>query len=464
MAVSGGPPVSLFESGDRVAILGLGASGTAAARLVHRLGGDVYASDASGGADQREAVERLAAEGIAAEAGGHDIERILASQLVVTSPGIDPASDVRRAAEDAGLRTVAEVELAFRHLRSRVIAITGTNGKTTATAMCGHVMADAGLSSITAGNIGRPLSDVALLEEQPDWVVVELSSFQLGDLQCFAPTIGMLLNLAPDHLDRYGDLDRYYADKTRLFANATDASRWLLNGDDPAVLGLARGVDGHRYVVQLAPHEDEGAYVDEEGWMTRRAEGRTQRWLHTSDLQLLGRHNWSNALFAGLGAALAGCSAAAVGRGLATFQGLPHRLKPVGEFDGVLWVNDSKGTNISATRVALEAFDRPLVLLLGGRHKGELYTSLLPAVAKVRAVVAYGESAPLIVRDLGDHVDLEVANGFKEAIRRARARARAGDVALLSPACSSYDMFPSYTARGDAFEEYVKTLHAEKLS
>jgi UDP-N-acetylmuramoylalanine--D-glutamate ligase len=291
-----------------------------------------------------------------------------------------------------------------------------------------------------------------------------LSSFQLADLESFAPAIGILLNLAPDHLDRYADLDRYYADKARLFSNATAASRWVLNGDDPAVLDLARGVEGHRYLVRLEPHEDDGAFVDEEGWLTQRVGGRIERWLHTADLQLLGRHNWSNALLAGLGAALAGCAAAAVGEGLSTFRGLPHRLKPVGEFDNVLWVNDSKGTNISATRVALEAFDRPLVVLLGGRHKGEPYTSLLPAVADARAVVVYGESAPLIVRALGDHVDLEVANGFREAIRRARSLARPGDVVLLSPACSSYDMFPSYAVRGEAFEEYVRTLHEEETS
>ncbi|MDX1395244.1 MAG: UDP-N-acetylmuramoyl-L-alanine--D-glutamate ligase [Gemmatimonadota bacterium] len=458
-----------FERGDRVAVLGLGASGVAAARLASALGARVYASDASAASGPREAASVLGAEGIDAEAGGHDLAKILDSRLVVTSPGIDPATEVRSAVTAAGIRTIAEVELAYRRLSSRVIAITGTNGKTTATALCGHVLEQAGVSALTAGNIGRPLSEVALLERQPDWVVVELSSFQLADLDQFASAIGVLLNLAPDHLDRYANLERYYADKARLFANATDESLWVLNGDDAAVLDLAKGVPGRRHLTYAAaprPGEDEGAvagraFVDAGGWLVCDLGGEVERWVRTNDLRLIGRHNWSNALLAGVAARLAGCSAADVGRGLASFEGLPHRLRSVREIDGVMWVNDSKATNISATRVALEAFDRPLVVLLGGRHKGEPYTSLLPAVAGARAVVAYGESAPIIVRELGPHVELEVANGFEEAMRKARGLARAGDVVLLSPACSSYDMFPSYAVRGDTFEEHVHAMRPE---
>jgi len=454
----------LFEPGDRVAVLGLGASGTAAARLAHRLGAAVYASDAADGTSQVEAVEHLRSEGIDAEAGTHDLARILASRLVVTSPGIDPATEVRSAVREAGLRTVAEIEVAFRSLRSKVIGITGTNGKTTTTALCGHLLRTGGIDAVTAGNIGRPLSDVAIEETQPDWVVVELSSFQLGDLDSFASTIGILLNLAPDHLDRYPDVERYYADKARLFANATDESLWVLNADDPTVLQLAHAVPGRRCLVSLEPVPGDGAFVDEDGWMVQRIDGRTERWLRAAELPLLGRHNLENALLAGAGAALAGCGAEAIGEGLASFEALPHRLRPVGEYDGVLWINDSKATNVSATRVALEAFERPVVLLLGGRHKGEPYTSLLPGLVDARGVVAFGEAAPIIVRELGGGVRLEVANGLDEAIRVARGLARPGDAVLLSPACSSYDMFPNYAVRGDAFEAAVRALHAQEVT
>jgi len=451
----------LFEAGESVAILGLGASGTAAARLVHALGGRVYASDAGAGERQTEAAEGLRAEGIDAEAGRHDVGRILGARLVVTSPGIDPSSEVRQAVAEARVRTVAEVEVAARHVRSRVIGITGTNGKTTTTALCGHLLREAGLEAITAGNIGRPLSEVAILEHHPEWVVVELSSFQLADLETFTPNIGMLLNLAPDHLDRYSSLERYYADKARLFANATDDSLWVLNGEDDAVGELIRSVPGARHFAALAPHDQEGAFLDAEGWLCRRAGDELERWLRAEDLRLLGRHNVMNALIAGLGAALAGCAPAAIGRGLASFEGLPHRLRPVGEFERVLWINDSKGTNLSATKVALESFDRPLVVVLGGRHKGEPYTSLLPSLEGARGVVAFGEAAPLIVRHLADRVPLEVANGLEEAITRARSLAQPGDVVLFSPACSSYDMFPSYAVRGDSFEATVRTLYRD---
>ncbi len=458
MGANGTP--DLFAAGDPVAVLGLGVSGSAAARLVHALGGRVYASDASGGPRQLEAVERLRTEGIDAEAGRHDLDRILSARLVVTSPGIAPSAEVRRAVDDAALPVVAEVEVAFRHLRSRVIGITGTNGKTTATALCGHLLETAGVDAITAGNIGRPLSEIALMDAQPDWVVVELSSFQLADLRAFKPAVGVLLNLAPDHLDRYPSVDRYYADKARLFANADDQSRWALNGDDATVRDMAKHADGQRFYASLTPHDEPGAYLDEAGGLVGRLGGEPEPWIAARDLRLLGRHNVMNALLAGLAAGLAGCDAKALGAGLASFEPLPHRLQPVGEFDDVLWVNDSKGTNVSATRVALEAFPAPLIALLGGRHKGEPYASLIPALeAHARAVIAYGEAAPQIVSELGEVVPLKVAGSMEQLVRMARELAQPGDVVLFSPACSSYDMFPNYEVRGRAFADAVRAAH-----
>lgn len=450
----------LFETGDRVAVLGLGVSGTAAARLIAELGGDVYASDAFAGPKQERAAEALRSEGVDAETGRHDLERILASDLVVTSPGIDPSTEVRRAVREAGLRTVAEIEVAFRELRSRVIGITGTNGKTTSTALCGHLLESAGIDSMTAGNIGLPLSEIARREHHPDWVVVELSSFQLADLESFAPDIGVLLNLAPDHLDRYASVDRYYEDKSRLFANATEDSRWVVNLDDPRVMEMVRHVPGARHGASLEPHDEEGAFLDGEGWLCQRLGGEVARWTRVDTLQLLGLHNVMNALLAGTAAALAGSPPGRIGEGLREFRGLPHRLQPVGEFEGVLWVNDSKATNVSATRVALGAFRRPVIALLGGRHKGEPYGSLLPLLEEhARAVVAFGEAAPRIVRELGDAVPLHVASGIEQVAREAKERAEPGDVVLFSPACSSYDMFPNYEERGRAFERAVRDLY-----
>jgi UDP-N-acetylmuramoylalanine--D-glutamate ligase len=450
----------LFEVGDRVAVLGLGVSGASAARLIHARGGAVYASDAFDGPGQTAAAEELRRLGIDAEIGRHDLDRILASDLVVTSPGIDPNAEVRQAVADSGLRTVAEIEVAFRNLESRVIGITGTNGKTTATALCGHLLKTTGLDATTAGNIGRPLSDVAILDAQPDWVVVELSSFQLADQETFRPDVGVLLNLAPDHLDRYPSLERYYGDKRRLFANATADCCWVINLDDGEVVEMAKDVAGHHYFASLTPHDLEGTFLGEDGWLTQRLDGQLERWTPEEQLRLVGRHNVMNALLAGLAAALAGCEAERIGQGLATFEGLPHRLQPIGVFDGVRWINDSKGTNVSAARVAIRAFQQPVIVVLGGRHKGEPYTSLLPVLKEhARAVIAFGEAAPRIVRELGDHVPLHVESGVGGVVRCAKKLAREGDVVVFSPACSSFDMFPDYKERGLAFERAVRELH-----
>ncbi|MFW6089939.1 MAG: Mur ligase family protein, partial [Gemmatimonadota bacterium] len=218
-----------FRPGAKVSVLGLGVSGTAAARLAARREAEVYASDAFAGVEQSSAAEALRAEGIEAEAGRHDMDRILKSDLVVVSPGISPFSDVRQRISAAGIRTIAEVELAYGALRSRVIGITGTNGKTTTTQLAADVLEASGTSAVAGGNIGRPLSWTAIEDEQPDWVVVELSSFQLADLESFRMDIGAMLNLAPDHLDRYRDLQAYYADKQRLFSAGGPETSWVLN-------------------------------------------------------------------------------------------------------------------------------------------------------------------------------------------------------------------------------------------
>ncbi|HKK28156.1 MAG TPA: UDP-N-acetylmuramoyl-L-alanine--D-glutamate ligase [Gemmatimonadota bacterium] len=448
-----------FRPGDRVAILGLGRSGTAAARLVAARGGEVYASDRVAGESQVAAAESLEAEGIDAEAGGHDVERVVAADLVIVSPGIGPATEIRRAVREAGVRTLAEIEVAWRFLESRTVAITGTNGKTTTTALCGHLLERAGLDAVTAGNIGRALSDLALEEDQPDWVVLEVSSFQLADIDRFRPDIGVLLNLAPDHLDRYRNVDSYYEDKARLFENGTPESRWVLNADDDEVLRLAHGAVGERYLFSAEGALEEGAYVDEAGDMRLEIPGRSERWCGVGDLRLVGRHNVADALAAGLAGALTGCEGPDIGAGLTTFRALPHRLQPVARGPGdVLWVNDSKATNVSATSVALRAFDRPLVLLMGGRGKGEPYGSLVPLLEDhVRALVAFGESAPQIVAELGQAVpEVRVEAGMEGVVQAASELARPGDVVLFSPACASFDMFRDYEARGEAFVEAVR--------
>jgi UDP-N-acetylmuramoylalanine--D-glutamate ligase len=432
-----------------VAVIGLGKSGTAATRLLVREGVRVYASDASPAPYAGAAAEALRAlRGVEVELGRHDPAKIRSAAAVVVSPGVPPDAAPLAVARAAGVPVVAELDLGFRALKGvRCIAVTGTNGKTTTTALIAHLLGHAGLRAETAGNIGRPLSDVALAADPPQWLAVEVSSFQLHDSPSFAPEIGVLTNLAPDHLDRYPDVAAYYGDKRLLFRNATDASVWVLNGDDPLVLELAVGARGRQVRFSLRGPSD--GWYDAAERSLRLGGGELMR---REALPLLGLHNVANALAAGLAVQETGIGPAAIADGLRTFQPLPHRLEPVAEVNGVRWINDSKATNIASTVVAIEAMDRPFVLLLGGRHKGEPYTRLAPLLReRCRLVVAYGEAGPVVERDLAGQVPLERGGDFADVIARARRAARSGDAVLLSPACSSYDMFANYEERGAAF-------------
>jgi UDP-N-acetylmuramoylalanine--D-glutamate ligase len=284
-------------------------------------------------------------------------------------------------------------------------------------------------------------------------MAVELSSFQLHDMIAIRATVGVLTNLAPDHLDRYASLDEYYRDKARLFQHASSQSVWVSNADDAASRERVEGVNGTHLRFTTRRRAD-GWYDRDAGRLMLEGEALLPR----AELSLLGDHNVANALAASLAARKMGVDASRIAEGLRTFRALPHRLEPVREVDGVLWINDSKATNIASTEVAVAAMARPFVLLLGGRHKGEPYTRLGRALARgARAVVAYGEAGPIVQQDLaGAGVSVVAAEGFDDVVRRARALARAGDAVLLSPACSSYDMFNNYEERGRRFREIVE--------
>jgi UDP-N-acetylmuramoylalanine--D-glutamate ligase len=349
------------------------------------------------------------------------------------------------------------VEIALNFLEAvRVIAITGTNGKTTTTALIAHLLRGLDLEAVEAGNIGTPLSEVAIREHQPRWISLEMSSFQLHDTPSLKPDVGVLTNLSPDHLDRYSTVEEYYADKARLFVNANGDSVWVVNDDDEAVKRMVSDVAGHKYPFSLTS-EASGYFDSARAQLIVLGAPLLQR----KDLPLLGPHNVANALAASLAVMVADRShqtqkaRKGIAAALRTFRSLPHRLELVGEFRGVQWINDSKATNVSSTAVAIDGMERPTVLLLGGRHKGEAYTPLAEAVRrKVKKVIAFGEAAPIIATDLRPVVDVvRLGSDFDEVIRAARGAARAGEAVLLSPACSSYDMFSNYEERGERFRE-----------
>jgi UDP-N-acetylmuramoylalanine--D-glutamate ligase len=454
-----------------VAVIGLGRSGQSVSALLRRAGARVYASDAA--ATDPGTVTRLAAIGVDAKGGGHDLDRIGVAAAVVVSPGVPPDAPPLVRARQKNIPIVSEIEVALSFLAStKFIAITGTNGKSTVTALAAHLLRALGLDAVAAGNIGTPLSEVALTVPPPAWVALELSSFQLHDTPSIAPIVGVLTNLAPDHLDRYDTLEEYYFDKMRLFTDASTSSVWVTNADDAEVERRTATVPGRRYrfsmidshadagplavaneYVLVSPDFTSSVLVDE---YTLLGNG----FISADDVPLLGRHNIANVLCASLAVAVADPAHATpdalamLADGIRTFKALPHRLEIVGELGGVVWIDDSKATNVSSARVAIDAMTRPTVVLLGGKHKNEPYTALLDGLTEhASLVIAYGEAAPIIEADLAGHVPLvRLGSSFHDVISCARAAARPGGAVLLSPACSSYDMFTNYEERGDTFK------------
>lgn len=442
--------------GARVGVLGLARSGEAVARLLAAKGASVYASDAGESAALVEAAERLVGLGVEVEVGRHDPERLAACEWLVTSPGIPPEAPVFALEAAAGKPVVAEIEVAFRFAGAPVAAITGTNGKTTTTALLGAIAREGGLAVEVAGNIGRAFSDAVLAAGPVEWYVVEASSFQLAGIDAFRPRVAVVLNLAPDHLDRYPDFESYAADKARIAENLESGDDLVLDGEDPVVAALGARRPARRHHVHRTAPVERGATV-EDGWIVLVDEPVEGRVLPVERLRIPGAHNLQNAMAATVAAARMGVAREAIAAALASFPGVPHRLEVVHEEGGVTWVNDSKATNVGSAEVALEAFDRPLVVILGGRHKGSPYGPLRPGLdRRARRVLAIGEASATIAAELADVVDVEELGTLERAVERAREIAEPGDVVLLSPACSSYDQFAHYEERGDAFRALAR--------
>jgi UDP-N-acetylmuramoylalanine--D-glutamate ligase len=429
----------------------------AACRLLRRFGVPVYASDAA----RSEALEvesrKLRVEGVDVQLGGHDLTRIAKAKVVVVSPGVPPSAPPLVAAGKAGVLVISELDFAAHSLpNTKLIVTTGTKGKSTTSSIIAAMLEANGLGpGAVAGNIGLALSDVALRDQHPAWLAVEASSFQLHDSPALAPAAGVLTNLSPDHLDRYDSVEAYYADKRRLFRNATAESRWVSNGDDSAVVAMASGVAGtHERFSLDVPLAD--AWFDRSGqWLVLRGMPLIRR----ADLKLLGDHNVANALAAALALPPDLADRDAIAAALKQFKPLHHRLEPVREVGGVLWVNDSKATTVSAALSGVQSVGRPVVLLLGGRDKGGDFRELVPALKGARGVIAYGEVGERVARELNGSVAVARETGdFGTVLSRARDLAQPGDAVLLSPACSSFDMFANAEQRGEQFTAWVQAL------
>jgi UDP-N-acetylmuramoylalanine--D-glutamate ligase len=442
-------------TGKRVTVAGAARSGIAAARLLVARGAHVTLSDRRTDVPEAEPLRRI---GVTLELGGHLVDTFASADLVVLSPGVPLDQDAVRAARERGVPVVGELDLAFRWLQGRVIAITGTKGKSTTTTLTGRILQAAGFSVAVGGNIGQPLS-AQVDASTPDTLhVVEASSFQLELTEAFHPWIAVMLNLSPDHLDRHAGFEAYLAAKARIFRNQ-DTDDWVVvNADDPAVLDLSsRGRARKRLVSSAAIPE--GVCVEGD-WIVERRPESTARLVPLSAIHLQGPHLLEDVLAAAAVGAIVGAGSEAITAAVGGFYGLEHAMEFVATFDGVTFVNDSKATNVEAARRSIESFDQGgLIAILGGRFKGGDLGLLRDALrTRARAVVAIGEARPLVRAALSGAVDVYEAESLEAAVDDAFLRAKPRGVVLLAPACASFDMFQDYAERGRRFKEEVARL------
>ena len=448
---------STFSVADaHVVVVGAARSGIAAAELLARRGAQVTLSEARQTVDA--ALPRLRAAGVSVELGGHQPKTLASADLVVLSPGVSPRLPVIDEARRRGTPVISEVELAARWLRGRIVAVTGTKGKTTTTTLTGRMIDADGRYALVGGNIGTALSS-QVDESAPDAIhVVEVSSFQLELTQTFHPWIAVFLNLSPDHLDRHASFEAYTDAKARIFANQTSNDAMVINADDPLVLQIARRGRARQVPFALTSSIDEGVVVSRDS-VAYRSPTAEHPLVPLSAVHLPGRHLLSDVLAASAAGWVVGVSADAMTRAVSTFEGIEHALEPVGEVDGVRFVNDSKATNVVAARAAVECFDRGLVVIMGGRFKGGDLSELEPPLmARATAVVVIGEAREQIRTVLGSCLDIQEAETMRDAVRSAFALARPGGTVLLAPACASLDMFDSYADRGRVFKKEVAAL------
>jgi UDP-N-acetylmuramoylalanine--D-glutamate ligase len=446
----------------KIFILGGARSGVAAALLAAKVGAIPFVSELKSEEENRDSIEVLKKNRIEYECGRNSLERIREFDLLVLSPGVHLKEDVIRGIEDSGVKVVSELEFASMFVDVPVIAITGTNGKSTTTALIGHILNRANMRAFVGGNIGNPLSYMPLSDIRYDFAVVEVSSFMLENIDSFRPSIVVFTNISPDHLDKYGSYDEYKEAKLRVFKNLDSNSRVILNRDCEELVAMTEGfVCTRMYFSKYRKGEAEiFAERREDGLeIVFSFDGKSGR-MGYKNIYLVGEHNLENVLASALATLVAGVEPRCVEDGINSFEGLEHRIEFVREIRGVRFYNDSKATNVDSAVVALKSFDSNIIWIAGGRHKGTPYTVLADVVrGRVKRVIAIGEAAGLIENDLRGVVDVEVVGSdFEKAIMRAFSLAKSGDIVLLSPACSSYDMFTNYEERGKRFKEIVMRL------
>lgn len=439
--------------GKKVTVVGLARSGVAAARALDALGAHVTVTDKKPLDQLAAQIKALGSGRIVVEAGGHPDRLFLQAELIVLSPGV-PKIPPLQEARKRGIRVISELELAWLLSDSPYVGITGTNGKSTVTTLVGLILERAKKKVLVAGNIGNALTeDVALLRGR-DWIVAELSSFQLEDIETFRPRVATILNVTQDHLDRYHDIAEYGEAKARVFMNQRKEDFLVLNFDDPLVKAYARRTSATVVPFSRLLRFNPGACV-----LDGQVVFNGKRIIPAEDIRIKGVHNLENALAAAAASLCAGADRESVAAVLREFPGLEHRLEFVRERDGVVYINDSKGTNVGAVVKSVEGFTQPVILIAGGLDKGSDFSPLYDLFKKkVRLLILIGKAADKIAEAVGTATETVFAKTLQDAVKLASQRTRRGDVVLLSPACASFDMFKDFEDRGRQFKEAVKNL------
>jgi UDP-N-acetylmuramoylalanine--D-glutamate ligase len=441
----------------RVLVVGLARTGVATALFCAQRGAIVTATESRSEAEIGEAVARIRAAGVSVELGGHHEKTFVQQDLIVPSPGVPADFSLLLKAKSAGVTIWSEIELAYRFLQGTLIGITGSNGKTTTTALIEHILRNAGFPTILAGNIGTPLISRVADSKKNTLTVVELSSFQLELIETFRPNISLLLNITPDHLDRHHTLESYAAAKARIFENQTEDDAAILNADDAATTPHAPKRP-RVYWFSRKQRVAEGAYLHGEDLVFRQ-DGTEETIIKRDEIPLVGGHNLENVLAAIVASRLAGALAPAVAKGIRSFAGVEHRLEFVAEINGARYYNDSKATNVDATLKALDAFAGRVLIILGGKDKDSDYTALRrPLSEKAILALLIGAAAEKIERQISGSVAIDRAETLEHAVETASRTAHSGDVVLLAPACASFDQFKNYEHRGRLFKDLVRQL------
>ncbi|MCX6570131.1 MAG: UDP-N-acetylmuramoyl-L-alanine--D-glutamate ligase [Candidatus Aminicenantes bacterium] len=441
-----------------VLIVGFERTGEALCRFLLDRGARIRVTEKKAAEAFGDKVRTWTERGVLFETGGHRPESFLGADLIIPSPGVPPLPEIL-AAREKGVPVISEIELAYLFLRGKIVGITGSNGKSTTTTLVYNILRDAGLKARLAGNIGTPLVSFVDKSRDDHIYVTEISSFQLEYTERFTPAVAAILNVSENHIDWHKTFDNYFGAKKKLVLRQGREGKAVLNRDNPLVWSLAGEAASEVYGFSRKRRLRRGAFVEDD-WVVVR-DGKPERILPTSRITLPGTHNQENVLAAALIGHLLGVPAPALRRSILAFRGLEHRLEDVLRVKGVRFVNDSKATTVDATLKALSSFDRPVVLILGGRGKGGDFSPLRGGVSKrVRSVVLVGEAADKIETALGGVVPVDRVSNYRDVVRRAFERAVRGDVVLLAPACTSWDMFKDFEERGRTFKREVRLLAA----